>query len=110
MKELLGTPIGRLRLIGIAEGLSLLVLLGIAMPLKYMFDYPLPVKITGWAHGLLFMLYIAAVLRVAYALKWKVSRIALFLVASVLPLATFYLDKSLKEEELSQLEASKVIR
>jgi len=100
--------IEQLRWIGIAEGVSFLLLLLIAMPLKYMYDYPLPVKITGWIHGLLFMLYIAAVLRVAFAMKWKFSRIALFLSASVLPLATFILDKSLKEEELAQLKASEV--
>lgn len=102
--------IEQLRWIGIAEGVSFLVLLLVAMPLKYMFDYPMPVKVTGWAHGLLFMLYVAAVFRAAFALKWKLSRMALFLAASVLPLATFYLDRSLKEEELAQLEASKVVR
>ena len=88
-----------LRVIGIAEGVSFLVLLLIAMPLKYIWDNPLPVKYTGWAHGLLFMLYVVAVLRAGWLLKWNYRRIALFLAASFLPLATFILDKNLKKEQ-----------
>jgi integral membrane protein len=47
----------RFRFIGIAEGVSFLVLLLIAMPLKYYFHYPLAVKIFGWMHGALFITY-----------------------------------------------------
>ena len=50
-----------LRVIGILEGVSYLVLLGIAMPLKYIYAIPEAVKFTGWAHGVLFMAYIPAV-------------------------------------------------
>ena len=45
------TPIGRLRLVGIAEGISFLILLGIAMPLKYVWGQPLAVRIVGLIHG-----------------------------------------------------------
>ena len=51
------TSVGRLRLAGITEGISFLVLLFIAMPLKYWAGMPLAVKYTGWAHGVLFVLY-----------------------------------------------------
>jgi len=88
-----------LRVIGITEGISFLVLLLIAMPMKYIYGNPLPVKYTGWAHGVLFMAYIFAVLRAAYALKWNLKRIALFMIASFLPLATFILDSNLKKEQ-----------
>lgn len=88
-----------LRVIGITEGISFLVLLLIAMPIKYMYENPLPVKYTGWAHGVLFMAYIFAVLRAAYALKWNFKRIAIFTAASFLPLATFILDSNLKREQ-----------
>ena len=90
------------------EGISYLLLLGIAMPLKYAFDFPIAVKYTGWIHGLLFVLYIAAVLKAAYVLKWKFSRVALFFIASVLPFATFVLDRSLKAEEQDLLKPVKV--
>ena len=69
MREKNIKTIEQLRWIGIAEGISYLVLLGIAMPLKYIFDLPLGVKITGWIHGLLFVLYIGAVLKAAFVLK-----------------------------------------
>lgn len=88
-----------LRIIGIAEGISFLVLLLIAMPMKYIYGNPLPVKYTGWAHGILFMAYVFVVFRTAFVLKWNLKRIALFLAASFLPLATFILDGNLKREQ-----------
>ena len=51
------STLGRFRLVAIMEGVSFLVLLGIAMPLKYFADMPLAVKYIGWLHGLLFVLY-----------------------------------------------------
>ncbi|MEK6782532.1 MAG: DUF3817 domain-containing protein [Bacteroidota bacterium] len=52
----------QLRIIGIAEGISFLVLLLIAMPLKHYFGFPMMVKVVGWMHGILFIAYIGAVL------------------------------------------------
>ncbi|MEP7128906.1 MAG: DUF3817 domain-containing protein, partial [Chitinophagales bacterium] len=60
------TSIGRLRLAGITEGISFLVLLFIAMPLKYFADIPEAVKYTGWLHGLLFILYLVALANVKF--------------------------------------------
>ncbi|MEC9073494.1 MAG: DUF3817 domain-containing protein, partial [Myxococcota bacterium] len=54
---MLSSSIGRLRLIGWIEGTSYLLLVGVAMPLKYLAGQPMAVKITGWIHGLLFMLF-----------------------------------------------------
>lgn len=88
-----------LRVIGIAEGISFLVLLLVAMPVKYIIGNPLPVKYTGWVHGVLFVAYVFAVLRAAWSLKWDLKRIALFQAASFVPLATFILDKNLKKEQ-----------
>ena len=56
---------GRLRLIAFLEGLSLLVLLGIAMPLKYLAGQPAAVRYVGMTHGLLFVLYVLLVIQVA---------------------------------------------
>jgi integral membrane protein len=58
-----------LRLSGTLEGISYLVLLGIAMPLKYLADSPLAVKYVGWAHGVLFMLFVG--LAFFYYIKHK---------------------------------------
>jgi len=54
------TPIGQLRLLAILEGISFLVLLGVAMPMKYLLDIPAAVKLVGWVHGILFMLFCGA--------------------------------------------------
>lgn len=90
--------LNQLRVIGITEGISYVFLLVVAMPLKYMFDYPIVVKYTGWAHGILFVLYIAAVFKVMFTAKWSYSRTLKYLIASFIPLATFFLDKELKKE------------
>lgn len=90
--------LNQLRVVGITEGISYVFLLVIAMPLKYMFDYPILVKYTGWAHGILFVLYIAAVFKVTFLAKWSFARTFKYLVASLIPLATFFLDKELKNE------------
>jgi integral membrane protein len=88
-----------LRLIGIAEGFSFLILLLIAMPLKYMFDFPLAVKYVGWAHGLLFILYVAAVMAAIKAMDWGFKGVVVALIASLLPAGTFVLDRSLRKRE-----------
>lgn len=99
------TPISRFRLVGFYEGLSFLLLLGIAMPVKYMLGYPLLVKYLGWAHGVLFILYMYALLQVAVAHKWSVGKIAAGAVASLLPFGPFILDKKLlKNEQVSEKE------
>jgi integral membrane protein len=88
-----------LRLIGIAEGFSFLILLLIAMPLKYMFGFPLAVKYVGWAHGMLFILYIIAVISAIKAMRWGFTGVIVAVVASLLPAGTFVLDRSLRRRE-----------
>lgn len=95
----LKTPISRLRLIGLLEGISFLFLLFIAMPLKYKFDFPLAVKYTGWAHGLLFILYIAALFDAYNDRKWPIVKAFYGFIASLLPFGTFVFDKTLKKEQ-----------
>lgn len=87
------------RKVALAEGISYIVLLFIAMPLKYWADMPLAVKYVGWAHGLLFVLYIACLVMAWQERKWGfVKAVALF-IASLLPFVPFYVEKKLKEEE-----------
>ena len=92
-------PLQLLRKIGIAEGISFLVLLLISMPLKYYFGYPLAVKYTGWAHGLLFVSYISLAYYAKETYNWPVKKFLLAIVAAFLPLGTFVYDKQLKKEE-----------
>lgn len=103
------TPISRFRLIGFYEGLSYLLLLGIAMPVKYVFGYPELVKYTGWAHGVLFILYMVALLQVTLVHKWSLLKVAAGVIASLLPFGPFILDKKLlKNEETLKESPSKV--
>lgn len=87
------------RKIAVAEGISYLLLVFIAMPLKYWADMPLAVKYTGWAHGILFMLYIVLLIMAWLEYKWSFKRTALFGFASLIPFAPFWVEKNLKEDK-----------
>lgn len=93
------TPLGRFRVVGIIEGISYLVLLGIAMPLKYFLDFPEAVKIAGSLHGLFFVLYILALAHVTIKNRWSMMRVAGAFLASLLPFGNFVLDARLRREE-----------
>ena len=97
----MNTPIGRLRIIGLIEGISYLVLLCIAMPLKYFADMPAMVKYVGWAHGVLFVLYLLALLHVWIVMRWSFLKVVIAFIASLVPFGTFVLDKQWKKEELA---------
>ncbi len=94
--------IRNLRIIGILEGISYIVLLCIAMPLKYVYGIPEAVKFTGWAHGVLFMLYIPAVFFARRSMSWSLLWLLVALAASLIPVGTFMLDRFLvrREKEL----------
>ena len=98
------STLGRFRLIAILEGISYLVLLGIAMPLKYFVHLPDAVKYTGWIHGVLFVLYIILLLKVWSQYRWSLSKTVMAFIASLLPFGTFVLDSKLKKEERAHQE------
>lgn len=78
------------------EGVSFLLLLGIAMPLKYLAGYPQMVRVVGMIHGVLFLLFVAAVFQVSQAMRWPARRVLAALVASVLPFGPFVFDAHLR--------------
>lgn len=84
-----------LRIIAFLEGISLIILLAIAMPLKYYANNPEPVKIIGMAHGILFIFYVINVIYAQLTLSWTYKKTALALIASIIPFGTFYADKKL---------------
>lgn len=93
MKNLLNSSIGRLRIIGFLEGVSLLILLGIAVPLKYAFGNPALVKMIGPVHGLLFLLFVLNTLQVGIEQNWRFRTITWkVLLACMVPFGTFYID------------------
>ncbi|WDO12831.1 DUF3817 domain-containing protein [Flavobacterium sp. WW92] len=96
MQTLLKTPIGRLRLLGYIEGLSLLVLFFIAVPLKYAAGDPSLSKIMGPLHGALFLLFIFNTLSVGVEQQWKFRQTTYkVMLACIIPFGTFYIDRKI---------------
>ncbi len=102
MKFNLKTALDQFRLIAILEGISYLLLLGIGMPIKYLLHIAIVIKVMGWMHGVLFILYVIALAHVTIVNKWGFVKVTVAFIASLLPFGTFVLDKKLKEEENNQ--------
>ncbi|BFU78409.1 DUF3817 domain-containing protein [Arcobacter sp. 15-2] len=90
------TNLKKFRLIAFMEGISFLVLLFIAMPIKYIIGEPIVVKYVGMAHGVLFLLFLFLLVVTARELKWNFGFITMAFIASLIPFGTFYLEKKLK--------------
>jgi integral membrane protein len=88
----------QLRLVALLEGLSFVVLLFVAMPLKYLWGIPLAVRIVGALHGALFLIFLVTLIRAALERDWPVSRSVTAFVASLLPFGPFFFDISLRSE------------
>lgn len=94
MKQLLYTRTGRLRLLSYAEGTSLLLLVFIAVPLKYAGHYAAPVKLMGPVHGALFVLFVINIIGVSIEQRWRFwGMTGKILLACFIPFGTFYIDK-----------------
>lgn len=96
------TLLRSLRWAGIIEGTSYLLLLFIAMPLKYVFDQPLMVTIVGSAHGFLWIAYLAVLAYVGFRFKWSLKTLFLGGVASVLPFGPWIFDAKILAREYQQ--------
>lgn len=81
------------RITSILEGISYLSLFAVTMPLKYLADIPMPNKYVGYAHGILFIAYVILAVVFWFQKKWSIKRGFILLLASLLPFATFYVDK-----------------
>lgn len=99
MSSIRSNPVSLLRTLSWVEGLSFLVLLGIAMPLKYWAGMPMAVRVVGSIHGALFVAFCAALLRAFLGARWPWSRAALVFGASFVPFAPFWLDGHLRSWE-----------
>ena len=93
MLDLLKTGIGRFRLLSMLEGTSLLLILFVSMPLKYIWEIPEPNMVIGMAHGLLFMLYLVAVIFNKFTRNWSYKLMFIALAVSIVPFGTFWADK-----------------
>lgn len=92
-------PVSTLRVISLVEGVSFLLLLGVAMPLKYLAGYPLAVQVVGWGHGILFMVLCVSLAKTMLAARWPMARGVGVLVAALLPFGPFVIDRRLRRYE-----------
>jgi integral membrane protein len=97
-REQVKKQLHRFRMVGIAEGISFLVLLLIAMPLKYIFKIPEAVKFTGWVHGALFVAYLWFAFEIFGLLKKSFIWFIKAVIAAFVPLGTFLFDRELKKD------------
>lgn len=98
--SLFKTKIGRLRIIAFLEGISLILLLFIAMPLKYLFQYPRPVQVMGAVHGALFLLFIFNTLSTGIEQRWRFRTTTWkVLLACIIPFGTFYIDRQILRKQ-----------
>ena len=109
------TLIGKFRLTGFVEGVSYILLLGVAMPLKYYFgdvtvdesgakvyENGIYVSIVGMAHGILFTLYCLQLFLTMRKHKWSLGYSTYLFFAAFVPFGTFYTDRRLREIAAAQ--------
>lgn len=92
---MLKTKLGRLRALSLAEGISLIVLVLVAMPVKYFMAEPMMVKVAGPIHGGLFLLFGFMTVAAGVENKWKSKTTALLLFCAVIPFGCFYAENKI---------------
>ncbi|BAO77406.1 DUF3817 domain-containing protein [Winogradskyella sp. PG-2] len=81
------------RIVALLEGLSYILLLFIATPIKYLGDDSQYVKMLGMPHGVLFIAYVVMAIIISSDMKWTTRTMWIILIASIIPFGTFYIDK-----------------
>ncbi|MCC6415001.1 MAG: DUF3817 domain-containing protein [Opitutaceae bacterium] len=94
------TPLAFLRHVALAEAVSYLLLLGVAMPLKYLAGQPLPVRIVGMIHGILFVALALALIQ-AKLKGLSVKRCLTVFALSFVPIVPFFFDRRIRRWETS---------
>ena len=92
------SPLRQFRVVAYLEGISYLLLLGVAMPLKYWAGLPAAVRVMGSLHGALFVVFVIALARAAVARSWPLTRTAWVFASSLVPFGMLFLDRALQRE------------
>lgn len=101
---MLNNAFSRFRLVSFIEGLSYLILVFIAMPIKYIGENPYPVKIVGMTHGVLFILFMLVLFLAKYRYKWHTGLTFQLFVYSLIPFGFIVIEKALKKLPKGKLE------
>lgn len=86
-------------IINTVEGYSYLLLLFVAMPMKYMMGIPMATKIVGSIHGVLFLIFIYLLIVAWQEARWSLKETIIFFIASLIPFGTFFTKKTIKSYE-----------
>ena len=97
------TTFSRFRLISLIEDISFLILVFIAMPLKYLAGIPLAVKIAGMTHGILFILFIIALIMAYKKYSWNNSLTFKLFVYSIIPFGFILIEKTIMKDSVKEL-------
>ncbi|MGS2779451.1 DUF3817 domain-containing protein [Robertmurraya sp. GLU-23] len=98
---MLNSPIAKFRLMGLLEGVSLLVLIFIAMPLKYFAGFPEVVTLVGSIHGMLFVMYVFMIAYVTIKIRWSFVWITSAFAVAFIPFGNLVLDAKLRKSRYS---------
>ena len=91
----------KFRLINKIEGISFIILIFIAMPLKYSFGFPIATKIVGMAHGLLVFVFLYQILEAQKEAGFTWKETGLYTLLSLIPFGSFYTDKLLAKKMIT---------
>jgi len=94
------TSLEKFRLINFIEGMSFILLVCVAMPLKYIKGIAIATKIMGMTHGILFIIFLLLLAKVHDEYKFKTKFTILLFVASLIPFGTTFTDKMLNEKSI----------
>ena len=89
--------VGIFRVVTLLEGISFILLVFIAMPLKYMMGMPEAVRVIGMAHGILFILFVLMLIYLCTKYEWPLGISFLLFIAALLPFAPFIADRMIKK-------------
>lgn len=90
------------RMTSMLEGISLILLFFVAMPLKYGFDMPLAVRIVGSAHGALFLIFLGVLLWAHFEKGWTLIKSGQLFISCLLPFGFLWAEKLVREDHVAQ--------
>jgi integral membrane protein len=102
----IATALRNYRVAAWVTGIGLLVLVFVAMPLKYFFGEPRPVALVGMLHGFFYMAYIVCTLILAERSRWKPFDALVILLAGTIPIASFVAERKVTQRVRAQLAAT----
>lgn len=93
-----GGALLRYRVLAIVTGVMLVLLVFVAVPLRYLAHMHGPVAVIGTAHGFLFMVYLVTALDLGIRRRWSLVRLGLVMIAGTIPFASFVAERKVTRE------------